>query len=205
MPVIAANGAELSYTLQGPTGTPVVAFSNSLGTTRAMWNEVVPHLRGRYRLLTYDTRGHGGSKTVKSEFGVGDLAADLAALLGALHIDKAHIVGLSLGGMTAQALAAAHPDRVLSLTLMATSAYMPSAASWGERAALVRNKGTKAIVDATIARWFTPGFPSVSLRWSIPSGRISSASTPKATRCVARRSARWICARGLPKSPRRRW
>ena len=162
MPVIAANGAELSYTLQGPTGAPVVAFSNSLGTTRAMWNEVVPHLRGRYRLLTYDTRGHGGSKTVKSAFGVGDLAADLAALLGALHIDKAHIVGLSLGGMTAQALAAAHPDRVLSLTLMATSSYMPSAASWGERAALVRNEGTKAIVDATIARWFTPGFPSVS-------------------------------------------
>ena len=162
MPVIATNGAELSYTLRGPTGAPVVAFSNSLGTTRAMWNEVVPHLRGRYRLLTYDTRGHGGSKTVKSAFGVGDLAADLAALLSVLHIDKAHIVGLSLGGMTAQALAAAHPDRVLSLTLMATSAYMPSAASWGERAALVRNEGTKAIVDATIARWFTPDFPSIS-------------------------------------------
>jgi pimeloyl-ACP methyl ester carboxylesterase len=74
-------------------------------------------------------------------------------------IGRAHIVGLSLGGMTGQALASRHPDRVVSLTLMATAAFMPSEASWNERAALVRAQGTAAIVDATLGRWFTAGYP----------------------------------------------
>lgn len=162
MPTIEANGVKLNYELSGPSGAPVVAFSNSLGTTHAMWDGVVPHLRGRYRVLRYDTRGHGGSEVVARPFAVSDLAHDLAALLGALDVEKAHIVGLSLGGMTGQALAGLHPDRVLSLTLMATSAYMPSLASWSERAALVRQQGTAAIVDATMTRWFTGGFPAAS-------------------------------------------
>jgi 3-oxoadipate enol-lactonase/4-carboxymuconolactone decarboxylase len=158
MPQIQVNGVELHYELSGPTRAPVVAFSNSLGTTLDMWDAVVPHLRGRYRVLRYDTRGHGKSQVLDRPVTIDDLAADLLGLLDALGIGRVHVVGLSLGGMTGQALAIRHPERVSSLTLMATAAHMPSQASWGERAALVRQQGMGAIVEATMGRWFTPEF-----------------------------------------------
>jgi 3-oxoadipate enol-lactonase/4-carboxymuconolactone decarboxylase len=154
------NGVELFYELSGPTGAPVVVFSNSLGTTLAMWDGVVPALRGRYRVLRYDTRGHGRSQVLDAPITIDDLAADLVGLLDGLDIANAHVVGLSLGGMTGQALASRYPDRVISLTLMATTAYMPSQQSWDERAALVRAQGTIAIVEATMGRWFTPEYPA---------------------------------------------
>jgi 3-oxoadipate enol-lactonase/4-carboxymuconolactone decarboxylase len=160
VPVTHVNGIALYYELTGPTGAPVVAFSNSLGTTLEMWDEVVPALRGRYRVLRYDTRGHGRSPTVDQPIEIADLATDLISLLDALGEERAHIVGLSLGGMTAQSLASRHPERVTSLSLMATAAYLPSQASWDERAALVRAQGTGAIVDATMGRWFTAEYPS---------------------------------------------
>jgi len=159
MPVIDVNGVALHYELSGPADAPVVAFSNSLGTTLEMWDALVPSLRGRYRVLRYDTRGHGRSSTRDEPAEIWDLAGDLAGLLDGLGIEHAHIVGLSLGGMTGQALASRYPERVVSLTLMATSAYMPSETSWNERAGLVRAEGTAAIVDATMERWFTAGYP----------------------------------------------
>lgn len=159
MPLIDVNGVALHCELTGPAGAPVVAFSNSLGTTLEMWDALVPALRGRYRVLRYDTRGHGRSPTRDEPAEIWDLAGDLAGLFDALGIARAHVVGLSLGGMTGQALASRHPERVVSLTLMATAAFMPSEATWNERAALVRAEGTAAIVDATMGRWFTAGYP----------------------------------------------
>ncbi|GJD46383.1 3-oxoadipate enol-lactonase 2 [Methylobacterium cerastii] len=151
--------ASLHHTLSGPEDAPVVAFSNSLGTTLVMWDALMPRLSDRYRILRYDTRGHGGSATQDAPAEIDDLAGDLLALLDTLGIARIHAVGLSLGGMTMQALASAAPDRVASLTLMATAAHMPSEASWNARAATVRAEGTGAIVEATLGRWFTPGFP----------------------------------------------
>ena len=148
----------LNHILSGPADAPVAAFSNSLGTTLAMWDAVVPHLSNRYRILRYDTRGHGGSETRDAPAEIDDLATDLLALLDDLGIARIHGIGLSLGGMTMQALASSAPDRVASLTLMATAAFMPSEATWNERAATVRQGGTQAIVEATLGRWFTPGF-----------------------------------------------
>lgn len=148
----------LNHILTGPRDAPVVAFSNSLGTTLAMWDAVVPRLADRYRILRYDTRGHGKSATRDAPAEIDDLAGDLLRLLDDLGIARIHGVGLSLGGMTMQALASSKPDRVASLTLMATAAHMPSEASWNERAATVRESGTQAIVEATLGRWFTPGF-----------------------------------------------
>jgi 3-oxoadipate enol-lactonase/4-carboxymuconolactone decarboxylase len=156
--MLQVNGVELFYELSGPTDAPIVAFSNSLGTTSAMWDGIVPALRGQYRVLRYDTRGHGWSRVVNAPITIDDLAADLTGLLDGLGITSAHVVGLSLGGMTAQALASRYPDRVTSLTLMATSAYMPSQQSWDERASLVREQGTAAIVEPTMGRWFTPDY-----------------------------------------------
>jgi len=154
MPLAAANNTQLFYDLAGPEGAPIVAFSNSIGTTIEMWDAQASALAGRYRVLRYDTRGHAHSPVVDRPVEIDTLADDLAGLLDALGIARAHIVGLSLGGMTAQAFAAARPDRMHGLVLMATSAYLPQ--GWAERAALVREQGMAAIVDAVMPRWFTP-------------------------------------------------
>jgi 3-oxoadipate enol-lactonase / 4-carboxymuconolactone decarboxylase len=156
MPLISANGVDLFYDLTGPERAPVVAFSNSIGTTLEMWDAQARALSNRYRCLRYDTRGHGRSQVRDQPVTIEGLADDLAGLLDALGVERAHIAGLSLGGMTAQAFGARHPERALSLTLMATSAYLPH--GWDERAATVRAHGMGAIVDAVLARWFTPEF-----------------------------------------------
>ncbi|MDX8482079.1 3-oxoadipate enol-lactonase [Mesorhizobium sp. VK24D] len=158
MPMIKANGVQLFYELSGPTGAPVVAFSNSIGTSLTMWDALAPALRGRYRILRYDTRGHGRSQVVDQPITINDLANDLLGLLDALAIERAHIVGLSLGGMTAKALASSAPDRVLSLTLMATAACVPNPDGFRERAALVRSEGLAPLVDTMRQLWFTPEF-----------------------------------------------
>lgn len=171
MPRLTANGVALNYVLEGPVAAPVVAFSNSLGTTYRMWDEVAAEIAKSYRVLRYDTRGHGDSDVVAKSAAIDDLAADLAGLLDGLGIDMVHMVGLSLGGMTGQCLAAKYPSRVRTLTLMATSAYLPPADGWQTRADTVRAKGMGAIADAVIERWFTPSFTQVG------AGRIAAVRT----------------------------
>jgi 3-oxoadipate enol-lactonase len=123
-----------------------------------MWDAQVEALSPHYRCLRYDTRGHGRSGVADRPAGIGDLADDLAGLLDALSMPKAHIAGLSLGGMMGQAFALRYPDRTRSLTLMATAAYLPPAEGWEQRATTVCRDGMAAIVDAVISRWFTPPF-----------------------------------------------
>ncbi len=158
MPAIDTGRTTLFYDLTGPEDAPVILFSNSLGTTLEMWDEVVRRIGGRYRCLRYDTRGHGRSPTMPGAATIDDLADDAAGLLDALGLDAVHVAGLSLGGMTGQALASRHPARVLSLVLMATAAQMQPAGAWMERAELVERQGMETIVEATMGRWFTPGF-----------------------------------------------
>jgi 3-oxoadipate enol-lactonase / 4-carboxymuconolactone decarboxylase len=158
MPTINANGVELFYDLTGPEDAPVVVFSTSVGATIEMWNPQVRALSDSFRLLRYDTRGHGRSQVVDRPTSIEELADDLAGLLDALGIARAHLVGLSLGGMTGQALALRHPDKLESLVLLATSAYLPPAEAWTERAATVRARGMEVIADAVMSRWFTRAF-----------------------------------------------
>src|SRR5947209_19888038 len=101
MPHATSNGVSLIYDLAGPDEAPVVVFSNSLGTTIEMWDDVVPKLVGRYRCLRYDSRGHGRSQVVDAPVTIEDLAEDLRGLLDALALDQAHVVGLSIGGLIA--------------------------------------------------------------------------------------------------------
>lgn len=151
-------GLRLFYTVTGPGSAPALVFSNSLGTTHRMWDAIASELSAEYRCVRYDTRGHGGSNHGSGPFEIADLADDLAALLDHLDLPCAHVAGLSLGGMIGQAFAARHPARLAGLTLMATTAYMPTREAWEERAGLVRRDGTQAILAATMQRWFTPGF-----------------------------------------------
>ena len=148
------------YKLTGPESAPVVVFSNSIGTTLSMWDAQARALDGRYRLLRYDTRGHGQTPVLDEPATIEALADDLVGLLDQLGISRAHVVGLSLGGMTAQAVAARYPARVKGLVLMATSAYLPG--DWEARAARVRASGMASIVDAAIPRWFTPAFQTAA-------------------------------------------
>ncbi len=158
MPHIEANGVSLFYDITGPDDAAPVLFSNSLGTALEMWDSVIARIAPYYRCIRYDTRGHGRSQVKGDRASMDDLAADAAGLLDALGIAKAHIVGLSIGGMTAQALALAFPHKVNTLALLATTAHLPPAQAWEERAALVLNEGTKTLVEATRERWFTDGF-----------------------------------------------
>lgn len=159
MPEVQINGVTLHYEVRGPAGAPPVVFSNSLGTSHEMWAPQVAAMAGRFRCLTYDTRGHGRSPVVAAGFGIADLADDLAGLIE--HVfgkTQVHVVGLSLGGMTGMSLAIRRPDLVASLTPMATFALTSAPASWVERAAIVRKGGVEAFADTILARWFTPGF-----------------------------------------------
>ena len=138
-------------------GVPVV-LSNSLGTTHRMWDPQAAAIGAGHRLVRYDTRGHGESPAPPGPYTVDGLADDLVALLDRLGIGSAHLVGLSLGGMTALSIAARHPQRVTSLSLLCTSAMLHERHDWPARAAAVREGGTEAVAEAVVSRWFTPDF-----------------------------------------------
>ncbi|HET7716752.1 MAG TPA: 3-oxoadipate enol-lactonase [Bauldia sp.] len=158
MPHIRANGLSLNYEMTGPEGSPVIAFAHSIGASIHMWDAQVARFSDRYRCLRYDARGHGKSAVKSEPATVDDLADDLAGLLDALGIEKAHVVGLSLGGMAGQAFALRHPDRLDRLALVATSAEMDKAA-WRRRIETVTRDGYGSFVDEImVPRWFTPAF-----------------------------------------------
>jgi 3-oxoadipate enol-lactonase len=161
MPHLDLNGTTLRYELDGPEGAPVVALSNSLSTDLRMWNPQHPALAAQYRVLRYDVRGHGQSAPAPAPYSVEMLADDLAALLDTLNLGPAHIIGLSLGGMTAQVLAIRRPDLCASLALVATTCAPPfgTADAWAKRAQEVRDTGDFSLVEAPMLdRWLTRRF-----------------------------------------------
>src|SRR5215218_4150200 len=147
----------VSYTVTGPADAPVVVLSNSLGATRAMWDPQVPALAERYRVVTYDTRGHGESPAPAGPYTLDDLTDDLVALLDEVGAQRAHVVGLSLGGMTGMRLAARNPERIDRLALLCTSAK-PDPQPFLDRAATVRAGGTEPLAPTIAARWLTPPY-----------------------------------------------
>ena len=155
---INANGIDINYQIEGEG--PLVTFSHSLACSLAMWDEQVAALRGRYRVLRYDTRGHGGTSAPAGAYSLEQLAADLHALLGALGITETHFVGLSMGGMIGQVYALQHPQAVKSLVLCDTTSRYPAAAGgiWEERIRTTEAKGMAPHVEPTLGRWFTAPF-----------------------------------------------
>jgi 3-oxoadipate enol-lactonase len=150
----------INYELTGPADAPVVVLSNSLGTDLSLWDEQLAPLAERFRVLRYDQRGHGGTPAKPGPYSLADLGGDVIALLDHLSIAKAHFAGVSLGGMTGMWLAEHAPERIGRLALLCTSADLGPESMWRERAALVRENGTRALVESTMERWFTPGFRS---------------------------------------------
>lgn len=157
---VSANGIAMNYMLDGPTNALVVTLSHSLATDLGMWDPQMPALTARFRVLRYETRGHGGTDAPEGAYSLTQLADDARALLDALHIDRTHWIGLSMGGMIGQALALKASDRLLSLVLADTSSRMPAENKplWEERIRTAESKGMEPLVEPTLNRWFTPGF-----------------------------------------------
>ena len=161
MPMISVNGTTLNYILDGKPGAPMVVLSNSLSTDLRMWQPQAAKLAVHYQVLRYDTRGQGASPATPAPYSVAMLADDLAGLLDGLGFASAHIVGLSLGGMTAQMLAVRRPDLVASAALVATTCAPPfgTAATWVKRADDVRVAGDFRDVEGPmLERWLTRRF-----------------------------------------------
>jgi 3-oxoadipate enol-lactonase len=146
------------HRVTGPEDGPVLVLSNSLGATLDMWRPQAKALARRFRLIRYDTRGHGGSDMPDGPYTIDDVGRDVLDLLDELGIERAHFAGLSLGGMTGMWLAINAPERIDKLVLLCTSPRMGPAQTWIDRAKLVREEGTGAIVDGTFERWFTEDY-----------------------------------------------
>jgi len=157
---IKANGININYQFEGREGAPWVVFSNSLMTNLAMWDEQVEALRDSFRILRYDQRGHGGTDAPAGPYPFQQLVDDVVALLDGMQIKRTHFVGLSMGGMTAIALAEQHPDRLDRIVASdcGPASTPQSAQQWAERIAVVRAGGMEALVEPTATRWFPAAY-----------------------------------------------
>jgi 3-oxoadipate enol-lactonase len=142
----------------GPPGSPFVVLLNSLGSTLRMWDPQMDALSERFRVVRHDTRGHGRSPVPAGPYVLDDLADDVVHLLDRIGVERAHLVGLSLGGMTALRLAARDPQRVVSVVALCTSARLEPTRAWHDRAVLVRAEGSAAVAEAVVRRWYTADF-----------------------------------------------
>jgi 3-oxoadipate enol-lactonase len=157
---ILANNIRVHYELSGTLGQPVVVLSHSLAASGNMWEPQIKALGEHFQVLRYDTRGHGRTEVTPGPYRLSQLGDDAVALLDALGIEQVHWVGLSLGGMIGQTVALDHPGRFHRLVLCDTAAVVPAEMQpvWEERIASVKNRGMSAQVEATMERWFSPGF-----------------------------------------------
>jgi 3-oxoadipate enol-lactonase len=153
------NGVTLHHqVISAAPGKPKLVFSNSLGTDFRIWRDVIVRLAGDFSILTYDSRGHGLSEVGETPYTIQTLGADLAALIEATGLGSAIICGVSVGGLTAQALVKARPDLVSGLVLCDTAHKIGTADTWNERIAKVTNGGIEGVADAVLKGWFTEEF-----------------------------------------------
>lgn len=158
MPFVKIRECVHHYVDEGDKSKPAIVFSNSLGSDLRMWDPLVPLLANDFRLIRYDTRGHGLTEAPAPPYGAADLARDIAGLIDGLGIQSAVVCGLSVGGVIAQRFAVDFPDRVRALVLCDTGARIGTVASWQERVDLVKQKGLGTLVDISMTRWFTESF-----------------------------------------------
>lgn len=157
---ILANDLHVNCQFSGPEQAPLVVLSHSLASSGIMWEQQVPALVDGYRVLRYDTRGHGGSDAPSGPYTLDALGDDVIAMLDALDIERVHWVGLSMGGMIGQNLAMRYPQRLLSLALCDTTSRVAEQARpvWDERTAVAEKSGMQPLCADTMERWFTPPF-----------------------------------------------
>lgn len=152
----------IHYVLDGTPDAPVLVLSHGLGLALGMWDAQMAVLRAHFRVLRYDTRGHGASAVPPGPSSIEDLGREVVALLDHLDIRRAHFCGLSLGAMTGMWLGVHAPERIASLVLANTAPRVGAREMWEARIDMVNAHGMTSIADAAIARWFTPEFIAAS-------------------------------------------
>jgi len=162
VPLLDLKDAQIRYELVGRSPAPALVFSNSLGTNLEMWQPQVSTFQENFRVLRYDTRGHGRSSVTPGPYSIEQLADDVVAMLDQLGIPRVSFCGLSLGGMIGMSLAAKVPYRLHKLVLSNTAPQIGTAESWNHRIETVRQKGMGGVVDAILERWYTPHFRTSS-------------------------------------------
>ena len=150
----------LNVQVDGNTNFPKIIFSNSLGSDLRLWDSQVETFKDQYCTIRYDTRGHGQSSKFEGPFSLDILENDVIKILDELNIEKAHFVGLSIGGMTSLGLALKHQNRFNKIVCCAARADMPAPMkeSWDERISIVKKNGTIGVVNSSLERWYSDEF-----------------------------------------------
>jgi 3-oxoadipate enol-lactonase len=158
MPFVDVDGGRLHYRFDGAADAPVLMLSNSLGTDLSMWDAQMPSLSRHFRVLRYDSRGHGQSTVIAGPYTLEQLAGDALSLLDSLNIERVRFCGLSMGGMVGMWLAVHAPERIDRLVLSNTAALIGPPELWNTRIETVRGGGMQAVTEAVIGRWFNQAF-----------------------------------------------
>ncbi|MGH8079972.1 MAG: alpha/beta fold hydrolase [Lysobacter sp.] len=149
------DGVRVAYRFDGDVGKPVLVLSNSIGTTLHMWDAQIPALTRHFRVLRYDLRGHGSTDVAPGAYSLDRLGRDVLEMLDAVGVERAHFLGLSLGGMVGQWLGVYAPERIERLILSNTSAYLGPTAPWDERiAAVSQATDMQATAQMFLGNWF---------------------------------------------------
>jgi 3-oxoadipate enol-lactonase len=158
MTEITLAGETFNVRLEGDETKEILALAHQLGGSLTVWEPLMPALLERFRVLRWDSRGHGGSVANGGPYSVAQLARDAIAIFDALGIDKAHWLGLSMGAIVGQAAMIAAPARIRRAVLANTAAQLGTPDIWNARIQTVRQEGMEAIVGSVAARWFTAEF-----------------------------------------------
>lgn len=191
MPQAKLADVSIHYQFDGDEKNPVLVMSNSLGTTIDMWAPQVAALSKHFRLLRYDTRGHGQSQVTPGPYSIPQLGADVLHLLDCLDIQKVHFCGLSMGGITGMWLASAHPERINRLVLANTAALIGPPENWTTRATKVQQEGMASIASAVVSRWLTPDYAEKHPEQVAALENLLKGTAPEgyAANCIAVRDA----------------
>jgi 3-oxoadipate enol-lactonase len=158
MPFAPVEGGQIHYRLDGKPELPVLVLSNSLGTDLSMWDAQAPEFTRHFRVLRYDSYGHGASAFASGGIKIGRLGQDVVRLLDHLGIASVSFCGLSVGGMVGQLLGLNAAKRVEKLVLCNTAAQIGTVEGWNARIDSVKKGGLASISKGILERWFTPGF-----------------------------------------------
>ncbi len=157
---IKSNGIDINYEISGNDKGPWLTLSHSLACNLHMWDDQMAELTQKYKVLRFDTRGHGQSSAPPGDYTLDQMADDVKGLFDALGVKQTHWIGLSMGGMIGQTFALKYPGVFQSLVLADTTSRRPpyAAQMWGERVTAARAKGMAGVLETTLARWFTESY-----------------------------------------------
>ena len=195
MPTIVRDDVTLNYRVDGADDAPPLLMSNSLGTDLDMWSPQIGVLTENFRVIRYDTRGHGASSVPEGPYSIDQLGHDALAVLDQLTIERAHFCGLSMGGLTGLWLAQHAPERIARMVLANTGAKIGNDDFWNARIESIRGAGASGlpanIVDAVVERWFTKRYRGISPQGVARIRRmlVQTSSAGYAANCAAIRDA----------------